>query len=71
MLLGASGQRNPRVTANQNKVILNDDLYATMEQFCPDGSGLNALIHRARGVTEWFDEYEDYADYMLWPSQST
>ncbi len=24
----------------------------------------------ARGVTEWFDEYENDVNHMLWPSQS-
>ena len=27
-------------------------------------------IQRAQGVTEWFDEYENYANHMLWPFQS-
>ena len=63
-----------RVTANQYKVVLSDHLYPMMKHFYPDGSGLfqddNAPIHRARGVTEWFDEYENDVNHMLWPSQS-
>ncbi len=39
-----------------------------------DGSGLfeddSALSQRARGVTEWFDKYENNVNHMLWPSQS-
>ena len=27
-------------------------------------------IHRARVVTEWFDEHENDVNHMLWPSQS-
>uniref|UniRef100_A0A3Q3IML7 Uncharacterized protein n=1 Tax=Monopterus albus TaxID=43700 RepID=A0A3Q3IML7_MONAL len=26
-------------------------------------------IHRARGVVEWLDEYENEVNHMLWPSQ--
>ncbi len=63
-----------RVTANQYKVVLSDHLYPMMKHFYPDGSGLfqddNAPVHRARGVTEWFDEYENDVNHMLWPSQS-
>ncbi len=55
-----------RVTSNQYKVVLNDHLYPMMKYFCPDGSGLfqddNAPIHRARGVSEWFDEYENSSE---------
>ena len=61
-----------RVTA---KVVLSDHLYPMMKHFYPDGTGLfqddNAPIHRARGVTEWFDEYKNDVNHMLWPSQST
>jgi len=62
-----------RVTANQYKVVLSDHLYPMMKHFYPDGSGLqddNAPIHRARGVTEWFDEFKNNVNHMLWPSQS-
>ena len=56
------------------KVVLSDHLYPMMKHFYPDGSGLfqddNAPIHRARGVTEWFDEYGNDGNHMLWPSQS-
>ena len=45
-----------------------------MKHFYPDGSGLlqddNAPIHKAQRVTEWFDEYENYVNHMLWPSRS-
>uniref|UniRef100_A0A3B4YAJ7 Tc1-like transposase DDE domain-containing protein n=1 Tax=Seriola lalandi dorsalis TaxID=1841481 RepID=A0A3B4YAJ7_SERLL len=27
-------------------------------------------IRRARGVTEWFDEYENNVNHMLWPPES-
>jgi transposase len=30
----------------------------------------NAPIHRARVVTEWFDEHDNYLNHMPWPSQS-
>ena len=30
----------------------------------------NAPIHRARVVTEWFDELENDVNYMPWLSQS-
>merc|ERR1719419_1878272 len=40
-----------------------------MKHLYPDGSGLfqgdNAPIHRARGVTEWFEEYEDDVNHTL------
>lgn len=45
-----------------------------MKHFYPDGSDLlqddNVCIQRARGVAEWFDEYENSENRMLWPSQS-
>ena len=45
-----------------------------LKHLYPDGSGIlqddNASIHRARGVSEWFDEYENYVNHMLWLSQS-
>ena len=45
-----------------------------MKHFYPEGSGFfqdgDAPIHRARGVTEWFDEYENDVNHMLRPSQS-
>ncbi len=63
-----------RVTANQYKVVLSDHLYPMMKYFYPDGSGLfqddNAPIHRAGGVTEWFDENENDVNHMLWSVQS-
>ncbi len=56
-----------RVTANQYKVVLSDHLHPMMKHLYPDGSGLfqddNAPIHRAGGVTEWFDVYENDAIY--------
>ncbi len=61
-----------RVTANQYNVVLSDHLHPMMKHFYPDGSGVfqddNVPIHRARGVTEWFDEYENYVNHSLWPS---
>ncbi len=61
-----------RVDANQQKAALSDHLYPVMKHFCPDGSGLfqddSAPIHRARGLTECFDEDEDDVNQMLWPS---
>ena len=58
-----------RVTANQYKVVLCHHLYAMMKHFYPDGSGLfqddNAPIHRTRGVTGWFDEYENDVNHIL------
>ncbi len=56
------------------EVVLSDHLYAMMKHFYPNGRGLfqddSALVHRAQGVTEWFDEYENDGNHMLWPSQS-
>lgn len=31
----------------------------------------NAPTHKARLLTEWFDEYENVAQRMLWSSQSS
>ena len=31
---------------------------------------MTVSFHRTQGVTEWFDEYEDDVNHMLWPSQS-
>ena len=63
-----------RVTANQYKVVLNDHLYPMMKHVYPDGSGLvqddNAPTQRARGVTEWFDGYENKVNHILQPSES-
>ncbi len=64
-----------RVDANQQKNVLSDHVYPVMKHFYPDGSGLfqdnNAPVHRARGVTTWFDEHENDVNQMLRPSQST
>lgn len=44
-----------------------------MNHFYPNGSGLfqdeNPFL-RKHGLTEYFDEYENYVNYMLLPSQS-
>ena len=62
-----------RVTANQWK-ILSDHLHPMLKHFYADGTGVleddNAPICRAWGVTEWFDEYENGVNHMLWPLQS-
>uniref|UniRef100_A0A3B4TXD6 Uncharacterized protein n=1 Tax=Seriola dumerili TaxID=41447 RepID=A0A3B4TXD6_SERDU len=47
-------------TANQYKVVRTDHLYPMTKHFYPDESG----------VTEWFDEYENNVNHMLWPSES-
>ena len=51
-----------RVTSNQYKVVLSDDLYPMMKHFYPDGSALfqddNAPMQIVQGVTEWFNENE-------------
>ena len=58
-----------RVTANQYKVVLSDHLYPIIKHFYADRGGLlkdeNAPIHRARGVTEWFDEYDNDVNHVL------
>ena len=43
-----------------------------VKHFYPSGSGLfqHAPIHRAQGVTECFDEYENNVNHMRWPSPS-
>ena len=54
---------------SEYKVVLSDHFHPMMKHFYPDGSGLfqddNAPIQRARGVTEWFDEYENDVHHML------
>ncbi len=44
-----------------------------MKHFYPDGSGLfqddNAPIHRAQGVSEWSEEYENDVNHILRPPQ--
>ena len=49
-----------RVTADQHKFVLSVHCYPVMKHFYSDGSGLfqddNALIQRAREVTEVFDK---------------
>lgn len=59
-----------RVTANQ--VVLSDQLYPMMKHSSSTRSGLfqDPPIHRARGIIECFDEYENDVNYMLWPSDS-
>jgi len=61
-----------RVITNQYRVVLSRHLYPMMKHFYPDRSGLfqddNTPIHRARGVTKWFDKYENDVNHMLWPS---
>ena len=59
------------VTANQYKIVLSDPLYPVMKHFYPDGTGLfqDVPIHRAPEVTEWFDEYENDVNHILWPSK--
>lgn len=41
-----------------------------MKNFYTDGSNL-FQDDRAQGLTEWFDEYENYLNHILWPSQLT
>lgn len=42
-----------------------------MKPFYPDGSDLflgdKAPIHRALGVTDWFDEFDKDGIHVLWP----
>ena len=54
------------------QIILTDHLHPGMKHFYPDGLFQNddAPSHRARGVTEWVDEYDNDRNYMLCPSQS-
>lgn len=57
------------ITANQYIVILTLHLYATMENFYPNGSDLfhdtSAPTHRAKTLYEWFDEDENNLNHML------
>lgn len=52
-----------RVTANQCKVLLADSPHSIRKDFYPDWSGLihddSAHIHRARGLSEQFDQYKN------------
>lgn len=68
--LGPPAPLEGRVTANQYKHILSDRFYPVMKYFYPDARGLFeddiVPIHRAWGVTVWF---ESYINHMLWPSQ--
>ena len=52
---------------NTGKVVSLANILATMAL-----PPLNdkAPIHRARVVTEWFDEHENNVNHMPWPSQS-
>lgn len=62
------------ITANHYKVFLPDHLHPTMKHFCLDERDVhdhNAPIHRAWGPTEWFQEYENDVNHMLWCSQSS
>lgn len=69
--LGTISHLQGWVTVNQYQVVLSYHLSSVMKHFYLDGSALSdsASIHRAHGVTEWFDEYENYVNHMPWPSQ--
>ena len=56
-----------KVNANKYTAILRDKLQPMVKQLNPDG---NAPIHRARVVTGWFDEHENYVNCMPGPAQS-
>lgn len=47
----------------------DDDLYPVMKPFSHDGSGHlqdgNLFIHRAWGLTEWFDEHESNVHFYV------
>ena len=51
-----------------------DHVCPVMKHFYPDRRGLfqddDSSSHKVPGVTEWFDEYENEANYVLWSSQS-
>lgn len=47
-----------RVSANQYKVALSNHLYPMMKHSCDFVEDGNLPIHRAQGVTLWFDEYK-------------
>jgi hypothetical protein len=54
--------------ANKYTAILSDCFQPMVKHFYPDGSGLfqddNVPTHRARVVTEWFDEHENDVNHM-------
>ena len=58
------------VTANQYKVVLTDHFHPMMKYFYPDESGLSRMTMLPSIGHDGFDEYENYVNHMLWPSQS-
>lgn len=52
------------------KILPSEQVYPTMKRFYPDGRGLilddPVSIHKARGLTEWFDEDKNDVTHTLW-----
>lgn len=65
-------------TWRERSLQINTNLFLVItfliKHFYPEGSCLfqddNDPVHTVREVTEWFDEYENNVNHMLWPSQS-
>lgn len=64
-----------RVNAIQYNIILTDHLLSLIKHFSPEGCILfyndANLIHRTWVFTEWFAVYENDANHILWPPQSS
>lgn len=63
-----------RESSDQCTVILTDPLHPVLKHFYPDRNDLflddDAPIHRARDLTQRFDEYKKDVNHVLWPSLS-
>lgn len=65
------GRNTTKADAGMRK---SHHLYPMKKHLYPDGSGLfqddRTSIHRAQGVTEWIDEYENDVNHIRWHSKS-
>ena len=74
--LGAVIPLEGKVNANRYLMVPSDHLHPMLQHFFPAGRGAlqdeNAPIHRARVVTQWFDEHDTDVIYMsIWLSRSS
>ena len=72
--LGAVIPLEGKVNVNHYFVVLNDHLHPMLQHFFPAGRSVfqddNSPIHRARVVTQLFDEHDTDVIHMSWPSHS-